>query len=64
MDEEDDFKPDHPLVTLGKEDLDPYSLEELDQRLARLRAEIARVEAHQAKASAHLSAADALFRKS
>lgn len=64
MDEEDDFKPDHPLVTIGKEDLDPYSLEELDQRLARLKAEIDRVEAHKAKASAHLSAADALFRKS
>jgi uncharacterized small protein (DUF1192 family) len=64
MDEEDDFKPGQPIVELGKEDLDPMSFEELDQRVARLRAEIARVEAHKAKASAHRSAADELFRKS
>jgi len=64
MDEEDDFKPGQPIVELGKEDLDPMSIEELDQRVARLRAEIARVETHKARASAHLSAADELFRKS
>nr|WP_294849800.1 DUF1192 domain-containing protein [uncultured Sphingomonas sp.] len=63
MDEEDDFKPGQPIVDLGKEDLDPLSLEELDQRVVRLKAEIARVEAHKAKSSAHMSAADALFKK-
>lgn len=63
MDDEDDFKPGQPIVELGKEDLDPLSLEELDQRVARLKAEIARVEAHKARASAHFSAADELFRK-
>ncbi|MEO8618175.1 MAG: DUF1192 domain-containing protein [Sphingomicrobium sp.] len=63
MDEEDDFKPGQPIVDLGKEDLDPLSLSELDQRVDRLKAEIARVEAHKAKASAHRSAADELFRK-
>ncbi len=63
MDEEDDFKPGQPIVDLGKEDLDPLSLSELDQRVERLRAEIARVESHKAKASAHRSAADELFRK-
>ena len=64
MDEEDDFKPGQPIVELGKEDLDPLSIEELDQRVARLRAEIARVEDHKARVSAHRSAADELFRKS
>lgn len=64
MDEEDDFKPGQPIVELGKEDLDPLSIEELDQRVARLRAEIARVEAHKNRASAHRSVADELFRKS
>jgi uncharacterized small protein (DUF1192 family) len=64
MDEEDDFKPGQPIVELGKEDLDPLSLEELDQRVARLKAEIDRVEAHKARASAHRSVADELFRKS
>ena len=64
MDEEDDFKPGQPIVELGKEDLDPMSLEELDQRVARLRDEIARVETHKARASAHHNAADELFRKS
>lgn len=63
MDDEDDFKPGQPIVELGKEDLDPLSLEELDQRVARLKAEIARVEAHKARASAHFSKADELFRK-
>ena len=63
MDDEDDFKPGQPIVEIGKEDLDPLSLEELDQRVARLKAEIARVEAHKARASAHFSKADELFRK-
>jgi uncharacterized small protein (DUF1192 family) len=63
MDEEDDFKPGQPIVEIGKEDLDPLSLEELEQRVARLRAEIARVESHRARASAHRSVADELFRK-
>ena len=64
MDEDDDFKPGQPIVELGKEDLDPMSIEELDQRVARLRDEIARVEAHKAKASAFRNAADEIFRKS
>ena len=63
MDEEDDFNPGQPIVEIGKEDLDPLSLEELEQRVARLRAEIARVESHRARASAHRSVADELFRK-
>ncbi|MFZ9395376.1 MAG: DUF1192 domain-containing protein [Erythrobacter sp.] len=48
---------------LAGEDLAPYSLEELEQRIALLEAEIARVESHRLKAAAHISAADALFKK-
>ena len=48
---------------LAGEDLAPYSLEELEQRITLLEAEIARVESHRLKAAAHISAADALFKK-
>lgn len=47
---------------LAKELLDPYSHEELDERIALLEAEVERVTAHRAKAAAHRSAADALFK--
>ena len=46
---------------LAGEDLSPYSHDELEDRIALLRAEIARVEAHRDKAAAHRAAADALF---
>lgn len=46
---------------LAKEDLAPYSQDELAERIALLEAEIARVKAHRDKASAHRAAADALF---
>ncbi len=49
---------------LSKESLDPYSLAELDARIALLEAEIARVKAHRDKSSAHRAAADALFGQS
>lgn len=48
---------------LAKEDLSPYSQDELAERVELLKAEIARVEAHSSRASAHRSAAEALFRK-
>lgn len=48
---------------LAREDLAPYSQEELGERIALLEAEIARVRAHADKAAAYRSAADALFRK-
>jgi len=57
-------KPDDPLVALGKQDLDPISIEELKERIEVLKAEIARVEAHIAKVQAHRSAAEELFKKS
>ncbi len=46
---------------LATEELDPYSQDELDARIALLEAEIVRVKAHRDKASAHRAAADALF---
>lgn len=48
---------------LAKEDLSPYSQDELDERIALLEAEIERVRAHRDRASAHRAAADALFGK-
>ena len=56
-------KPDDPLVALGKQDLDPLSIAELEERIEALKAEIARVEAHRDKATKHISAAEELFKK-
>jgi uncharacterized small protein (DUF1192 family) len=56
-------KPDDPLVALGKQDLDPLSIDELQERIAALKVEIARVEAHMNRAQTHRSAADELFKK-
>lgn len=47
---------------LSKESLDPYSQDELAERIALLEAEIARIEAHRNKAAAHRAAADAFFK--
>jgi len=65
MDVDDLFpsKPDDPLVALGRQDLDPISIEELHVRIELLKAEIARVEAHIDRASKHRSAAEELFKK-
>ena len=57
-------KPGDPLTELGRQDLDPLSVEELDARVEALRAEIARVEAHKQRAEAHRSAAEELFKRS
>ena len=66
MDLDDLFpsKPDDPLVALAKQDLDPMSIEELNERIAALKAEIARVEAHMQRVLSHRSAAEELFKKS
>ena len=65
MDLEDLFpsKPDDPLVALGRQDLDPMSVDELKERIEALKAEIARVEAHMTAAAKHRSAAEELFKK-
>jgi uncharacterized small protein (DUF1192 family) len=49
---------------LGSEDVDAYSVDELDARIALCRAEIARCEARKAFAMRHRASAEALFRKS
>ena len=65
MDVDDLFpsKPDDPLVSLGRQDLDPMSIDELHVRIETLKTEIARVEAHIDRASKHRSAAEELFKK-
>ncbi len=66
MDLEDLFpsKPGDPLVELGRQYLDPMSIEELTERIEALKAEIARVEAHVQRVQSHRSAAEELFKKS
>ena len=56
-------KPDDPLVALGKQDLDPLSIDELQERIEALKAEIARVQAHMQRVQSHRSAAEELFKK-
>jgi uncharacterized small protein (DUF1192 family) len=48
---------------LAKEDLSPYSVAELDERVELLEAEIARVRSHRERSAKHRNAADALFGK-
>lgn len=65
MDVEDLFpsRPDDPVEQLVRQDLDPLSIDELEARIATLKAEIDRVEAHIAQAARHRSAADELFKR-
>jgi uncharacterized small protein (DUF1192 family) len=50
------------LRALEREDLDLYSVGDLDERVERLRGEIARVEAKKVTKQSGRSAADALFK--
>jgi len=65
MDLDDLFpdKPKDPLTEMGKQDLDPISIEELHERIAALKEEIARVEAHIDRVTKHRSAAEELFKR-
>ncbi len=49
------------MASLGREDLDLYSVEELGERIEALEAEIRRVQAALSGKAAKKSAADALF---
>lgn len=63
----DDFlraRPDDPLALLGRQDLDPLSVDELEVRIAVLEAEITRSRQRMVRARDHRTSADALFRKS
>lgn len=63
----DDIAPpprrDDPLAALTRQDLDPFSNDELEARIAALQAEIERTRTRMARASAHRAAADQLFKK-
>ena len=62
MDTDDPPRPSGDAASrLAAEDLAPYSLAELDERITVLEREIARVRAHRGAASDHRAAADALF---
>jgi uncharacterized small protein (DUF1192 family) len=64
MDEDDRPRPRGDAASLlAKEDLSPYSQDELSERIALLEAEIQRVKSHRDKAAAHRNAAEALFGK-
>ena len=56
-------KPADPLAGLVRQDLDPLSIEELNERIATLKAEIARVEAHIERVNRDRSAAEELFKR-
>jgi uncharacterized small protein (DUF1192 family) len=56
-------RPDDPLASLAAQDLDPFSQDELEERIAALQNEIARVRVHMEAVSRHRSAADALFKR-
>ena len=56
-------KPDDPLTLLGRQDLDPLSVEELHARIALLEAEIARVKSKLEAAVTFRASADDLFKK-
>ena len=62
MDDEDRPRPKGDAASkLAAEDLAPYSVDELDERIGLLEAEIERVRTHRDRSSAHRAAADALF---
>ena len=56
-------KPGDPLSLLGRQDLDPLSIEELQERISALKAEITRVEAHIERVNRDRSAAEELFKR-
>ena len=56
-------KPGDPLAQLVKQDLDPMSVEELEERIRTLEGEIARVRAKIDAAVNHRASAEALFKK-
>jgi uncharacterized small protein (DUF1192 family) len=52
-----------PVALLGKQDLDPFSVTDLDARIAALEAEIVRTRRHRDKSVNHRASADALFNR-
>jgi uncharacterized small protein (DUF1192 family) len=56
-------RPGDLIAKLAREDLDPLSVAELDERIALLEAEIVRTRAKRDRAINHKASAEALFRK-
>lgn len=65
MDAEENLprRKDDLAAQLGKQDLDPLSVDELEERIALLEAEIARARAKIQHAVNHRASADALFKR-
>jgi uncharacterized small protein (DUF1192 family) len=63
MDEYSPRRADDPLALLMKQDLDPLSVAELDERIVLLEQEIIRTRAKRERAVNHKASADSLFRK-
>ncbi len=51
------------LIEAFREDLDPYAVEELNERIEHLQAEIERTRAHLVQKQAKRAAADAFFKR-
>jgi uncharacterized small protein (DUF1192 family) len=64
MDLDDLFakRPDDPLVKLARQDLDPFSVEELEERAALLEQELSRVKQKITGSVNFRASADALFK--
>jgi uncharacterized small protein (DUF1192 family) len=54
---------DDPAAQLSRQDLDPLSVAELDERIAMLEAEIARCRQKKERAVNHRASADSLFKR-
>lgn len=54
---------DDPAAQLARQDLDPFSVEELAERIQLLEAEIARCRQKMERAVNHRASADALFKR-
>ena len=52
-----------PVALLVKQDLDPLSVDELDQRISLLKSEISRCEAKKSFAVIHRASAENLFKR-
>jgi len=63
MDEFLPKKSDDPLIALTRQDLDPFSVEELRARITVLEAEIARAKARIDRAVNHRANAEGLFKR-
>jgi uncharacterized small protein (DUF1192 family) len=52
-----------PIALLAKQDLDPLSVADLEERISILEGEIARVRKHMQHAVNHRASADSLFKR-